>query len=70
MEKKCFRVTVFLQHDGQQTAINNRSVVEMILFIILGWGERIQLYKKEEKTKMLTIHVQAGKTPVLSEKLL
>ena len=44
--------SVFPQHDGPQTAINNRLVVEMILFIILGWEERIQLYKKEEKTKM------------------
>ena len=42
----------FLQHDGPQTAISNRSVVEMILFIILGWEEYMQLYKKEEKTKI------------------
>ena len=62
--------SVFPQHDGPQTAINNRSVVEMILFIILGWEERIQLYKKEEKTKMKSLHIQAGKTQVLPEKLL
>ena len=44
--------SVFPEHDGPQMAINNRSVVEIILFIILGWEEHIQLYKKEEKTKM------------------
>ena len=43
--------SVFPQHDGPQTAINDRSVVEIILFIILVWEDRKQLYEKEEETK-------------------
>ena len=44
--------SVFPQQDGPQTAMNNRSVVEIILFISLDLEERIQLYKREVKTIM------------------
>ena len=60
---------------GPQTAMNNRSVVEIILFITLDLEERIQLYKREEKTKMWILHSQDWKKPTwweiqLKEKLL
>ena len=50
--------SVFPQQDGPQTAMNNRSLVEITLFIILDLEERIQLYKKEVKTKMWILHSQ------------
>ena len=48
--------SVFPQQDGPQTAMNNRSEVEIILFITLDLEERIQLYKREVKTKMWILH--------------
>ena len=50
--------SVFAQQDGPQTAMNNRSVVEIILFITLDLEERIQLYKREVKTQMWILHSQ------------
>ena len=50
--------SVFPQQDGPQTAMNNRSLVEITLFITLDLEERIQLYKKEVKTKMWILHSQ------------
>ena len=48
--------SVFPQQDGPQTAMNKRAVVEIILFITLDLEERIQLYKREVKTKMWIFH--------------
>ena len=48
--------SVFPQQDGPQTAMINRSEVEIFFFITLDLEERIQLYKREVKTKMLTLH--------------
>ena len=45
---------VFPQPNRLQLGMNYRSVVEIILFIILGWEERIQVYKKKEETFRLT----------------
>ena len=48
--------SVFPQQDGPQRAMNNRSEVEIILFITLDLEERIELYKREVKTKMWILH--------------
>ena len=48
--------SIFPQQDGPQTAMNNRSEVEIILFMTLDLEERIQLYKREVKTKMWILH--------------
>ena len=50
--------SVFPKQDRPQTAMSNRSVVEIFFFITLDLEERIQLYKREVKTKIWILHSQ------------
>ena len=50
--------SVFPQQDGPQTAMNNLSDVEIILFITWDSEERTQLCRRVKKTKMLILRNQ------------
>ena len=53
--------SIFPHQEGPQTAMNNRSEEEIILFITLDLEERIQLCKKKVKSKIWILHSQDWK---------